>query len=809
MPSPFDAILTQSRDLFSERLSEALSGMLDKADESLTAIAEKTQDKDAQAYVVAARDMVGRERANIQSEFQDRFAEEFSKRVREVKKAVGTDSELEEAPLELELELVGEEDLDETLKFNDMAARLRRMCDQELGALDQRAAVILGDANLQADQNPFGAQAICAAYKSVCKHVESDPKVRRVMLRLFDDHLADQVRSIYKEVNEILIENSILPKIKFAVKKAEGGAPGAAEEEEEGDVEDAVEAKVKKATDAAAAAGQDIFQILSKLVAPQTGPGGAPLPGTPGGPPALEGQALFSSLNQLQHGNLAAITSGSIALPQGGEVGATNVLAQLKETNVGASLGQMDAMTLDIVSMLFDQIFDDTKIPAGVKALVGRLQIPILKIALADKTLFSKKDHPARVMLDVIGDFGGRLPPEFDKEHPVYSKLDAILHELIEKFDDKVDSFVAANEKLRALAAEGEAEEKKETEVAAKQVEKREKLALARKSAEEAIKARYEEGKTQRPVLEFLINHWVKHLLLTHLQSGGDGPAWKGAVETMDLLIWSVKPKTDPVERKKLSTSVPTLLKQIVAGCNAAGVDDASRKAFFAQLMNMHTAVLHTPAEAVKPKTPDKPKAPEKKEALVTDALGRPIAPRAPPPGAKPAAPKEPAKPPPAVEDEFDFTKPIAVKVDNEVVEVEQTDELDFTGAAAPAAAPAAGAPALVGAAASAGANPVVAREPPKEVKLPSKLKEGVWVGIRGKNPEEPRQPAKLLYVSPLKSRFLFADKRGKTVLECTRADLARRFRTRELVILAENPDASLFEKIINGVMGKLGHAPA
>jgi hypothetical protein len=63
--------------------------------------------------------------------------------------------------------------------------------------------------------------------------------------------------------------------------------------------------------------------------------------------------------------------------------------------------------------------------------------------------------------------------------------------------------------------------------------------------------------------------------------------------------------------------------------------------------------------------------------------------------------------------------------------------------------------------------------------------------------------------VSPLKSRFLFSDKRGKTVLECTRVELAKRFRTRDLVILAENPDASLFERIINGVMGKLGHAPA
>jgi len=210
--------------------------------------------------------------------------------------------------------------------------------------------------------------------------------------------------------------------------------------------------------------------------------------------------------------------------------------------------------------------------------------------------------------------------------------------------------------------------------------------------------------------------------------------------------------------------------------------------------------VLHTPAEAVK--KPEKKVREKPKEALVTDALGRPIAPRAPPPGSKPAAPKEAPAPAPSAEEALDFTRPIAVKIGNEVVEVEQADELDFTAAAPPAIAPG------PDAAGSADAQPAAAREPAREVKLPSGLKEGAWVGLRGKNPEDPRQPAKLLYVSPLKSRFLFADKRGRTVLECTRVDLARRFRTRQLVILAENPDASLFERIINGVLGKLGHAP-
>ncbi len=807
--TPFDAILKESRDLITDRLGDAVTGMLDKADESLSALVDKTQDKDQQGYFLAARDVVGKQRQAIHDEFGTRYLEEFAKRVREVRKALGTAQGDDDAPLEMELELVGEDDLEETLRFNDMAARLRRMCEDELGALDQRAGVLLGDANLEAEHNPFGSQAVCMAYKQVCKAVEADAKVRRVMLKLFDDHVADAMRGIYKEVNALLVENSILPKIRYSVVKKEGGPAGATAGAEEVDVEDAVETKVKKATEAAAAAGQDIFSILQKLMggAAATGPGGGPAPGTPGGPPALQGTELLSSLTRLQHGDAGVITSGSVPIPEGGAV-TTNVLHELKASNVGASMGQMDAMTLDIVSMLFDQLFDDPKVPAGVKALVARLQIPILKVAIADKSIFSKKDHPAREMLDILGDFAGRLPADFGKDHPQYPKLDALLHELITGYEDKVEIFVATNQKLRGLMAEEEERAAKEADAASRQVAQRENLALAGNDARSEVKARMKDGKLPQPVVAFLAKHWIKVLVLVHVQSGKASDAWKAAVETMDLLIWSVEPKTDAAQRKKLATTVPTLLKRITAGATAAGIEDTARAAFFAELMKLHTAVLHTAAEQL-----EKAKAADAEAAkkVAKDAAGKPLA------GTKPAAtsPKaaggEAIKPPtPSAgtisTEELDFTAPIAVKIGNEVVKVEKSEELDFTEAAPPtvAAAPTPGAATAAG---PAGAKPVVPREIPKEVKLPSKLKEGVWIGIRAQDPDEPRQPAKLLYVSPLKSRFLFCDRRGKTVLECTRSDLAKRFRLRDVVILSEAPDTSLFERIINGVLGKLGHA--
>ena len=104
-----------------------------------------------------------------------------------------------------------------------MAARLRRYCEEELVALDQRMGVLLGDADLQADASPFSPQAICDAFKLTCRDIESDVKVRMVFVKLFDDHVLDDVRSIYKAVNTLLVQNSILPKIRYSMSRNRDG----------------------------------------------------------------------------------------------------------------------------------------------------------------------------------------------------------------------------------------------------------------------------------------------------------------------------------------------------------------------------------------------------------------------------------------------------------------------------------------------------------------------------------------------------------------------------------------------------------
>ena len=87
---------------------------------------------------------------------------------------------------------------------------------------------------------------------------------------------------------------------------------------------------------------------------------------------------------------------------------------------------------------------------------------------------------------------------------------------------------------------------------------------------------------------------------------------------------------------------------------------------------------------------------------------------------------------------------------------------------------------------------------------LPGNLKQGTWVKIRATGKKDSGQPAKLSYISPLKTRYLFVDRQGKTVLECSAAVLAKRFRDGEIVIEEPASEASLFDRTMGGVVGKL-----
>jgi len=346
-------------------------------------------------------------------------------------------------------------------------------------------------------------------------------------------------------------------------------------------------------------------------VAPQGNAGGAPAGAVqiPGFPPILgaqgqpdgaaqallQGAALLGSLTHIQHGNFSA---AGVALPAPAaatEAGTTNVLRELKSTSVGSGMGQMDVATLDIMAMLFDQIFGDAKIPTGMKWLVGRLQIPMLKVAILDKTFFSTPTHPARQLLDTLGEIAVGLPEDFDGSNPLYKRLETVVDKLIEGFEEDMEIFEASRQELQDVVAQEDEQVEQQTRGATKRLEQKERLGVAKALARDEIQTRLRAGPLPRQVQRFLAYQWMKLLLITHAKRGKDSDAWKSAIETMDQLVWSLGSKPTPEERRKLASLLPGLLKRISAGMQIAGANEAARKSFLADLMKLHTKVMGGP----------------------------------------------------------------------------------------------------------------------------------------------------------------------------------------------------------------------
>ena len=160
--------------------------------------------------------------------------------------------------------------------------------------------------------------------------------------------------------------------------------------------------------------------------------------------------------------------------------------------------------------------------------------------------------------------------------------------------------------------------------------------------------------------------------------------------------------------------------------------------------------------------------------------------------------PKEPVQPIPATAgkapaarietegdfDSLDFTKILTIKnpFGGGQVHVEELESPDVRAAGAPRA-----------------------KGEANDVEFINNLKEGTWVEFREKDAKDTHRPAKLSYISPLRSSFLFVDRLGKTVKECSRTELGRLVRLGMVVnvdVVAE--EAPLFDRMMAGVIGKL-----
>jgi len=270
-------------------------------------------------------------------------------------------------------------------------------------------------------------------------------------------------------------------------------------------------------------------------------------------------------------------------------------LPNIKKNAPQGSLTRSDESTIDLLSAIFDTVFRDQNISQEIRDLIRFLQIPVLKAALVDKDFFFQDSHPARRMIDLLSKMGWeqRKSPE----DPLFQAMQRSVERVGRDHDLEVSAFSEAVQELEASIKAEEAASAAAIAAPIAAALKQEKMAVAARSAKSAVALRIGTGEVIAMVEAFLENKWVSVLTIAYSVEEGKPGAVQSATQTMDDLIWSVKPKITADERKQLISKLPKLLSTLNKWLDVIKWQDADRLQFFAELAECHASIVRAPLE--------------------------------------------------------------------------------------------------------------------------------------------------------------------------------------------------------------------
>jgi hypothetical protein len=229
--------------------------------------------------------------------------------------------------------------------------------------------------------------------------------------------------------------------------------------------------------------------------------------------------------------------------------------------------------TVELVALLFQSILTDDRIPATIRVWFARLQMPVLRVAIAEPDFFSSDDHPARRLIDRMGACVMGFEGSADMVGPALENEIKRIVQVVEAFPDTGRRvFQTVLNEFEKFLESYYADQNDTTRMGislAQQVEQRETLAI-----QYTIELRklIDEVAVQDGVREFLFKIWADVLATTAVRHGGQSKEVKLVREAATELLWTASAKTTREERAEVIRRLPPLLATLRNGMSAAGM---------------------------------------------------------------------------------------------------------------------------------------------------------------------------------------------------------------------------------------------
>jgi hypothetical protein len=265
------------------------------------------------------------------------------------------------------------------------------------------------------------------------------------------------------------------------------------------------------------------------------------------------------------------------------------------------SVDEEDA--IDLVGMLFSSLSDSTELAQRARDFYGRLVVPYLKVALTDDSMFNRRSHPARRLLDVLTEACDGNTGETPQDRETLDRAERAVDRVVEEYDDDQAIFELAASELRDQLEQQRRRSDLAEKRAGEAIHGRERLQQARAHAADLVASRLAGRSLTTPVAHFLDRHWRHHLTQAWLREGHGTDRHHQAIAVGDAMVQvdadAAQARGRVVAEQLLALQVPLGECYASCGMDATAARDAMARIIAALGLPDSPRTVHHPEHAV------------------------------------------------------------------------------------------------------------------------------------------------------------------------------------------------------------------
>jgi hypothetical protein len=286
------------------------------------------------------------------------------------------------------------------------------------------------------------------------------------------------------------------------------------------------------------------------------------------------GASAAGPVSTQQASTVQMTVAQSGARPDNTPLGVVQMAAALREHSAHIkkkAVTDSEKATIEVVALMFQSILAEERIPSAVRVWFARLQMPVLRVALAEPEFFGTLQHPARNLIDHMGACvlgfdsaaigGSALESEIRRVVQVIEQYPDTGRRVFQLVYDEFQKFLS-----KYLTEKGPAQR---VVSVAQQVEQRETLTV-----QYTIEMRnmLSNMPVRNEIRDFLFKIWAEVLALAAVKHGPQDEETLAYKKAASALVWASGSKPNRSERARVIQELPKLLQRLRQGMTLLGV---------------------------------------------------------------------------------------------------------------------------------------------------------------------------------------------------------------------------------------------